>query len=148
MFNFLVFCTPLQAAYKIWTTCITQRMTPLLPELTAQYQCAYKAHMSTYDAIFALNHVAKHHCQDNFCLLADLSKAFDSIPRELLWKILIWKGLPSDWVKHIMRAHSLTMMRVRIGMETGDTVLCNKGVFQGGPLSACLLIILHNYFNH
>ena len=73
--------------------------------------------------------------------LMDLTKAFDKTNRELLYTILLEKGIPIEMVRLIMKTHSNTKIRARESNRLSKKQETNTGVFQGSPLSALLFII-------
>jgi len=71
----------------------------------------------------------------------DLSKAFDTVNRDLLWTALYRKGIPLDLILATRKSHENTRLKVKLNGELGPNVTNNCGVFQGSPLSALLFII-------
>ena len=74
-------------------------------------------------------------------LLMDLSKAFDTVNRPLMWTTLYRKGIPIDMIKQIWRGHQNTQLLSKSHNQYGPPVLNNIGVFQGSAISALLFII-------
>ena len=69
--------------------------------MTNEFQNAYKVGRSTIDVLYLLNnHINKE--GTNNLILFDLSKAFDTINREILWTILYESGLPINLIKIII----------------------------------------------
>ena len=126
--------------YKIWATVLTNKIKPYLNFLTSEQQNAYKDGRSTIDVLYLLNNQFKNE-KTNQLILLDLSKAFDTINRDLLWAILYERGLPSNLIKIIRMGHQGTKLRPKNNGIIGEKVINNKGVFQGSPLSAYLFII-------
>ena len=78
--------TLLPTIYKIWSTILSNRLTPILNLLTNEQQCAYKTKKSTMDIIYLIkNKYIKGEIKGQ--ILLGLSKAFDRINRSKLWYI-------------------------------------------------------------
>ena len=52
-----------------------------------------------------------------YMCFVDLQKAYDSVDRELLWKVLAWAGVPSVMIDVIRQFHD--GMRARVRMDDG-----------------------------
>merc|ERR1712093_499632 len=74
-------------------------------------------------------------------LCMDLSKAFDSINRELLWTALYRKGLPVPLILMLIEGHRTTTLCAKNKGTYGEDVHANIGVFQGAAFSALGFII-------
>ena len=66
--------------------------------LTNEFQNAYKVGRSTIDVLYLLNEQIKSEGTENL-ILFDLSKAFDTINREILWAIMYERGIPITLIK-------------------------------------------------
>ena len=72
----------------------------------------------------------------------DLQKAYDSVDRELLWKVLARAGIPVEMIAVIRKFH--VGMRARVRMDDGelsDRFPVTQGLRQGcsmSPLSRSL----------
>jgi hypothetical protein len=63
-------------------------------------------------------------------LFTDLAKAFDTVPRELLFAVLRRFGLSDHFVKVVMRLHFGAKGKVEIGeeySEVGSTISALQG---------------------
>ena len=74
-------------------------------------------------------------------ILIDLSKAFGSTNRNILWAILYEKGVPWDLIKQIRSGHLGNKLYPKYKGTVGAQVYNDKWVFQGSPISAILFII-------
>ena len=98
-----------------------------------------KQKKSTFDIIYRTKqNFVKKRIQGQ--ILFDLSKAFDKINREKLWRILYEKGLPIKTIQQIIIGRSGNSLFGKHNGVLGAKV-DNKGVFQGSPISALLYII-------
>ena len=53
-----------------------------------------------------------------YMCFVDVQKAYDSVDRELLWKMLAWAGVPSVMIDVIRQIHD--GMRARVRMDDGE----------------------------
>ena len=109
--------------------------------LTANNQFGYKEGLSTTDAIQKVEEYINKATPDSHIILMDLSKAFDTINRPLLWTALYKKGIPIEMIKQIWRGHQNTQLMAKTNNQYGPKVINNVGVFQGSAISALLFII-------
>ena len=84
----------------------------LLPET----QCGFRANRSTVDMIFCARQLmekCREQHRDLYVAFVDLSKAFDSVDRELLWAILRRCGCPPRFTELVRELHDGMTVRVR-----------------------------------
>ena len=66
----------------------------------------------------------------------DLQKAYDSVDRDLLWKVLARAGIPAEMIAIIRKIH--VYMRARVRMDDGelsDWFPVTEGLRQGCSIS-------------
>ena len=68
-------------------------------------------------------------------LFIDFKKAYDSVGREVLYKILIEFGIPRKLVRLIKMSLTETYSRVRVGKNVSDRFPIRNGLKQGDALS-------------
>lgn len=86
-------------------------------------------HMSIKIALQNLNAAR----QETFILFVDLIKAFDSVNREMLWKILAKFGIPESLISVIQKMHNDIGIKCNVS-DVIFTIASKSGVKQGGPL--------------
>ena len=74
-------------------------------------------------------------------IILDFSKAFDTVDRETLWKILRIYGCPDDLVKLVREFHDGMKGRVSIGGDISDLFEIKHGVKQGCVLAPTLFAL-------
>ena len=79
--------------------------------------------------------------RDLYIAFVDLSKAFDSVDRELLWKVLEKCGCPPTFVQVIRSLHDGMKVQVRYGCDLSDSFMVSRGVKQGCVLAPILFNI-------
>lgn len=114
----------------------------------SQNQCGFVGGKSTIDAIQSLriwSEKLRDASRDMHAIFVDFEKAFDRVPRELLWTALRAKGVPETYVRMIIDMYKDARTRVRCSSGISDEFLINVGVHQGGVLSPLLFIIVLDY---
>ena len=82
----------LEVAYKIGANILKSRLLPIQESMEHEAQCGFRSGRGCADAVFtvktALRKRREHHGLETWIMFLDLVKAFDRVPRELLWKII------------------------------------------------------------
>ena len=86
-------------------------------------------------------------------LFVDLTKAFDNVNKETLWKILGKLGCPNHFVKLIRSFHNEMEVSVKVGGILTDPFKVETGVKEGDVLAPTLFsvffsIVLNEAFRH
>ena len=104
-------------------------------------QCGFRQGRSTVDMVFVLR-LLQEKCReqhrDLYMVFVDLSKAFDTVDRELLWKILLRFGCPAKFVAVIRSFHEGMRACVSATGEVSDPFSVVAGVKQGCVLAPVL----------
>ena len=72
--------------------------------------------------------------EEVYQLFIDFKKAYDSVKREVLYKILIEFGIPRKLVRFIKMSLTETYSRVRVGKNVSDRFPIRNGLKQGDTL--------------
>ena len=91
--------------------------------------------------IFALRQIQEKCVEQNtdlYIIFIDLTKAFDTVPRELLWKILAKYGVPNKFLKILQLFHSNMEATVSINGMESPSFPVEMGVKQGDVLAPVL----------
>jgi hypothetical protein len=135
----------LDIASKILSTVIVERMKIVQNDVGLEMQNGFKNGCGTIDGSFSLGlamQKRKEHGLETWALFIDLVKAFDTVPRELLWDILRKYGMPDHFVNVIIRLHTNCKIKFTVGdIETVIDSLI--GVRQGsceGPVLFTFII--------
>ena len=87
-----------------------------------------------------------HSNQENYVLLnIDFKKAFDSIDRAVMWKILRNYGIPEKIVNAIKMLYEGSSSMVRVNGKLSKEFVVTTGVLQGNTLAPFLLLIVLDY---
>ena len=114
-------------------------------------QCGFRPGRGTTDMSFALRQLQEKcrlHSEDLYLLFIDLTKAFDTINREGLWKILEKIGCPKLFVSLIRSFHCGMKVSVREGSERSPTFAVTSGTKQGCVLAPTLFSIFFSLMLH
>lgn len=111
-------------------------------------QNGFRAKRSTIDSIFTI-HTAVTICQYKktivYCAFVDFFKAFDCVPRNLLFYKLLSSGVSQKFISAIKSMYEGIQAAVRCGIRSlTKTFLCPAGVRQGCVLSSTLFISFLN----
>ena len=136
---------------KLYATVLNARLVGWLEAngLRAAGQAGFRPHLGTEHQLFALRHCVeecrRQHKPLYACFL-DFAKAYDSVPRHLLWHIMRNIGVPQRFLSAVQSMYHDVHCRVKIGGALGPCFASGKGVKQGCPLSPTLFGILIDRF--
>ncbi|BHF70267.1 hypothetical protein SprV_0301331700 [Sparganum proliferum] len=113
----------------------------LLPES----QCGFRRHRGTTDMIFAARQLQEK-CQEMrthlYSTFVDLTKAFDTVNREGLWKIMQKFGCPERFIEMVRQLHDGMMARVTDNGTVSEAFAVTNGVKQGCVLAPTLFSLM------
>nr|VZI51122.1 unnamed protein product [Spirometra erinaceieuropaei] len=127
----------LNIAGKIFARILLNRLNNHLEQgLLPESQCGFRRHRGTTDMIFAARQLQEK-CQEMrthlYSTFVDLTKAFDTVNREGLWKIMQKFGCPERFIQMVRQLHDGMMARVTdngavseaFAVTNGSYVLCH-----------------------
>ncbi|XP_048488766.1 uncharacterized protein LOC125491268 [Plutella xylostella] len=100
---------------------------------------------STTDAIFAVRQLMEKFraVQRNLHMVfIDLEKAYDRVPRDLLWRCLQNKGVPVKYISIVQDMYAGANTQVRTAVGVTDRFEVRVGVHQGSSLSPYLFLLV------
>ncbi|VDP07820.1 unnamed protein product [Heligmosomoides polygyrus] len=108
-------------------------------------RCGFVACCGTVDAIHAVRLLLEKHREKqkpvHFAFL-DLEKAFDRVPREVIWYALRRHGVPEELIEWVRIVYSFPISRVRAPAGTSMEFPIPVGVHQGSALSPLLFVVV------
>ena len=132
----------LAVAGKILARIMLARLVKHISEpILSDTQCGFRRERGTIDMIFALRQAQEKCIEQNtnlYIAFVDLTKAFDTVPRELLWRVLSKLGVPDKFLKIIQLFHSNMEATVCIGGSESPSFPVERGVKQGDVLAPVL----------
>ena len=135
-------------ASKIYNALLLNRIQPHLESVLRRNQNGFRKERSTVGQILTVRRIMEGVKAKNLpavLLFVDFSKAFDSIHRGKMRKILLAYGIPPETVNGIMALYKNSRALVR--SPDGDTELFSilAGVLQGDTLAPFLFIVCLDY---
>ena len=88
---------------------LTRLLEHLVDLVLPESQCGFRRGRSTIDMIFVarqLQEKCRQQHQDLYMAFVDLTKAFDTVNRDLLWNILCKFGCPPTVIAILLRFHT------------------------------------------
>ena len=136
----------LSIAGKILARVLLNRLNSHLEKgLLPESQCGFRKSRGTVDMIFAARQLQEK-CQeqnmDLYSTYVDLTKAFDTVSRDGLWKIMSKFGCPERFINIVKQLHEGMMARVQDNGETSEAFPVTNGVKQGCVLAPTLFSIM------
>ncbi|BHF58549.1 hypothetical protein SprV_0100150100 [Sparganum proliferum] len=127
---------------KIFTRILLNRLNNHLEHgLLPKSQCVFRRHCGTTDMIFAVRQLQKK-CQEMriylYSISVDLTKVFDTVIREGLWKIIQKFGCPERFIQMGRQLHDGMMARVTYNGAVSEAFAVTNGVKQGCVLAPTL----------
>ena len=111
----------------------------------SEAQAGFRKGYSTVDHIFTLFVLAQKYLSKRkgrfYCLFVDFSKAFDSIPQNLLWNKLLNSGIHGNIIKTLRNMYTKLTSCVRSSDGLTNSFSCNVGTRQGCMLSPFMFIM-------
>ena len=121
--------------------------------MRAAGQAGIRPNLNTEHQLFALRHLLEEcHRRKNpmYACFIDFSKAYDCMPRALLWQVMQHIGVSTKILRAVQSMYAQVSCMVNIGGVVGGNFVSAKGVKQGCPLSPTLfgIFIDRFYFMH
>ncbi|BHF65787.1 hypothetical protein SprV_0200880000 [Sparganum proliferum] len=136
----------LNIAGKIFARILLNRLNNHLEQgLLPESQCGFRRHRGTTDMIFAARQLQEK-CQEMrthlYSTFVDLTKAFDTVSREGLWKIMRKFGCPERFIEMVRQLHDGMMARVTDNGAVSEAFAVTNGVKQGCVLAPTLFSLM------
>lgn len=129
----------LSAAGKVLAKIMLFRLTMHITEdILPETQCGFRQNRSTLDMVFAARQVqekCREQNKDLYITFIDLTKAFDTVDRDILWRILQKFGVPPKFLGILKQFHSGMQASVLVGGQKSPPFPVKVGVKQGCVLA-------------
>jgi exonuclease III len=129
---------------RLFAIVLNRRMSSYLESqcLRAQAQAGFRARRSVSHNLFALQHAIDKHTGRRgaplYCCFVDLTAAFDSVPREVLWQRLHSLGVRGRMLGAVQALYAGAKLAIKVEGRVGEAANTHTGVRQGCPLSPTL----------
>ncbi|CAF3152656.1 unnamed protein product [Rotaria sp. Silwood2] len=133
---------------KVFSRIILNRIQHLIDSQLLEIQSGFRPNRSTVDPIFILRMTMEKMREFNkplFLCFIDVAKAYDSVNRELLWKVCRKYGISEKLVRMFRMLYNNSKAKVRINGELSDSFEIDNGVMQGGIPSPVLFNIVFDF---
>ena len=124
---------------------LLSRLIPYSKEIIGEHQCGFRRNRSNIDHIFCIRQILEKKWEYNeevHQLFIDFEKTYDSVRREVLYKILIEFGIPRNLITLVKMSLTETYSRVRVGKNVSDMFPIRNGLKQGDAVPQCFLNLL------
>ena len=131
----------LPTTYRILSNILLSRLIRYAKEIIGDHQCGFRCNRSTIDHIFCIHQILEkkwEYSEEVHQLFIDFKKAYDSVRREVLYKILIEFGIPRTLVRLIKMSLTETYSRIWVGKNVSETLPTRNGLKHGDALSPLL----------
>ena len=113
----------------------------IVDSVLPESQCGFRANRGTIDMIFAgrqIQEKCREQKRDLLIMFIDLTKAFDTVNRQALWRILSKCGCPEKFINIVKQLHDDMVGSVSVHGETTEKFGITTGVKQGCVLAPTL----------
>ena len=129
---------------KLLARILQDRLKTIADNFLPDSQCGFRTGRGCIDMIFVARQLLEktiEHNSELYVLFVDLRKAYDSIPRDALWRVSEKVGVPPAMVRIIQSLHVGMTASVRLGGDLTDPVTVTNGLRQGCTLAPMLFNI-------
>ena len=132
---------------KLFDKVLQRRLQEMAEGVLSDSQCGFRSGRGCVDLIFSARQLLEktiEHQSKLFMLFVDLRKAYDSVPRCALWKILEQYGVPEVMIGLLRSLHDGMEAEVTIGGCTSATFSVTNGLRQGCTIAPTLFALYLN----
>ena len=126
---------------KLVARVIQSRLQLVADDVLPGSQCGFRSGRGCTDMTFSARQIEEmfEHHDKAFFVFVDLTKAYDSVPRDGLWIVLARLGVPSKLVNLIRSYHTTMSAHLRLDGDLPDPIAVDNGLCQGCTMAPVLL---------
>ena len=132
---------------KVFARILQERLQSVVEDQLPDSQCGFRKGRGCVDMLYCARQLVEKTYEHNtkmFLLFVDLRKAYDSVPRQAMWKTLRKYGVPPVMVEVIKSLHDNMKAEVMVNGDTSPPIQVNNGLRQGCTIAPTLFNL---YFN-
>ncbi|XP_048857101.1 uncharacterized protein LOC125724452 [Brienomyrus brachyistius] len=129
---------------KVYSGVLERRVRRIVEPRIQEEQCGFRPGRGTVDQLYTLSRVLEgswEFARPVYMCFVDLEKAFDRVPRGVLWGVLREYGVPGSLLRAVRSLYDRCQSLVRMGGNKSDSFPVRVGLRQGCPLSPILFIV-------
>ena len=130
---------------KCFGKCLIKRFKEAVDRMLRGEQAGFRPGRGTEEQIFVLRNILEQCLEWNsslYLIFVDYEKAFDSIDRETLWRIMKAYGIPDKFISLVRAFYRGNKAAVIHGEGMSDWFEINSGVKQGCVMSGFLFLLV------
>ena len=116
---------------KVVARILQERLQELAAEVLPESQCGYRKGRGCMDMVFTVRQLIEkswEHRAKSFLTFIDLRKAYDSVPRDAMWKALGKLGVPDQTIQLIRSFHQDMHAQIRLDGTLLETIDVANGL--------------------
>ncbi|KAK3523554.1 hypothetical protein QTP70_002457 [Hemibagrus guttatus] len=129
---------------KVYSRVLERRVRPLVEPRIQEEQCGFCPGRGTLDQLYTLHRVLEgswEFAQPVHMCFVDMEKAFDRVPRGILWEVPWEYGVRGPLLRAVQSLYNRSRSLVRIASCKSDLFPVHVGLQQSCPLSPVLFIV-------
>ena len=129
---------------KVYAKVLERRVRPIVEPQIQEEQCGFRPGRGTTDQLYTLAGIlekAWEYAYPIYMCFVDLEKAYDRVPREVLWEVLREYGVRGSLLRAIQSLYAQSESCVRVLGSKSESFPVGVGLRQGCALSPILFVI-------